>query len=163
MPIYLEFEQKIQELDEQLAKLKEVEKDGEVDASEPVKALEKKILDTKNQSSLADYFILATCSNSIQASSCCEELIVQAKAKGFTSLSVEGKYLDSDWILIDLGEVIVHLFNGTSREIYALDEHWSESTIVEIPEELYFPRNDNGLAVSSTGPSQKDEDDLDYF
>ena len=49
MPIYLEFEQKIQELDEQLAKLKEVEKDGEVDASEPVKALEKKILDTKKE------------------------------------------------------------------------------------------------------------------
>ena len=49
MAIYLEFEQKIQELDEQLVKLKEIESDGAVDTSEPVKVLEKKIIATKKE------------------------------------------------------------------------------------------------------------------
>ena len=49
MAIYLDFEKKIEELDEQLAKLKEIENKGEVDASATVQELEQKKIDTKKE------------------------------------------------------------------------------------------------------------------
>ena len=96
-----------------------------------------KVIDVKLTSGLADYFILVSAGNPIQAKSMAEEVAFQAKRSKQKVLSIEGKD-GSDWILLDLGDVIVHIFNESVRDIYDLDQLYGDSPIVEIPNEYYF-------------------------
>jgi ribosome-associated protein len=103
-----------------------------------------KVIDVSKTSGLADYFIIASAGNPIQAQSMAEEVAHQAKRLKQGVLSVEGKG-GSDWILLDLGDVIVHIFNESVRDIYDLDHLYAENPIVEIPQEYYFssPEEEN--------------------
>ena len=96
-----------------------------------------KILDVSKTSGLADYFVMASAQNPIQAQSMVEEVAFQAKRLKQTVLSIEGKG-GSDWILLDLGDIIVHIFIESVRDIYDLDQLYGEAPIVEIPQEYYF-------------------------
>jgi len=105
-----------------------------------------KVLDVSKTSGLADYFIIASAQNPIQAGSMAEEVAFQAKRLKQTVLSIEGKG-GSDWILLDLGDVIVHIFIESVRDIYDLDQLYGEAPIVEIPQEYY-----------SSTPAEKSEE-----
>ncbi|TDJ04224.1 MAG: ribosome silencing factor [Deltaproteobacteria bacterium] len=96
-----------------------------------------KVIDVAKTSGLADYFIIVSAGNPIQAQSMAEEVAFQAKRLKQTVLSIEGKG-GSDWILIDLGDVIVHIFSESVRDIYDLDQLYADGPIVEIPHEYYF-------------------------
>ena len=72
---------------------------------------------------------------------------------GYQAVSKEGWKADSDWILLDLGDIIVHIFLESSRSVYDLDNLWSESRPVEIPQEYYFSSEEAEAAL----------DDKDYF
>ncbi len=52
-------------------------------------------------------------------------------------LSCEG-YESADWILLDTGDVMIHVFNGPSRDVYDLDMIYAKNEQVKIPEEFYF-------------------------
>src|SRR5210317_905241 len=82
-----------------------------------------KIYDVSNRTSLADYFILGSMSNAVQAKAAAEEISLQLKRLGYPSKSIEGKD-GADWILLDHGDVIVHIFVDISRDNYAVDELW---------------------------------------
>jgi len=96
-----------------------------------------KVIDVAKTSGLADFFIIASAGNPIQAQSMAEEVAYQAKRLKQGVLSIEGKG-GSDWILLDLGDVIVHIFSESVRDIYDLDQLYADSPIVEIPQEYYF-------------------------
>ena len=100
------------------------------------KGINLKILDMKRSTSLADYFVLASASNTTQASSMANEIIVQMKRSGSNVLSKEGLYENADWILLDMGDLIVHIFQQTARDVYDLDHLWDVET-VQIPNEYY--------------------------
>lgn len=77
------------------------------------------------KSSLADYMVIASARSTRQVSSIADKLIEAIKAAGLGTPKVEGKE-NADWVLIDGGDVIVHLFRPEVREFYQLEKFWAK-------------------------------------
>jgi ribosome-associated protein len=73
-----------------------------------------------------EYFVIATGRNERQLNAISEEIIHQARNLGSNVIGVEGEP-SSGWVLIDLGDVVVHLFTPQARELYDLDLLWGEA------------------------------------
>jgi ribosome-associated protein len=101
------------------------------------KGLNIKIFDMSNSSSLCDFNIIASAQNTTQARSVVDVLVPTLRNTEVDVKSVEGVD-EAEWILIDAGDVIVHLFLETSRDIFDLDMLWKNQKQIEIPEEYYF-------------------------
>jgi ribosome-associated protein len=115
------------------------------------KGINLKVLDVKKRSSLSDYFIIGSATNSTQAQAMADAILVQIKRHGHTVLSSEGRR-DSDWILIDFGDVMAHIFIESARSAYALEQVWGDGNDVEIPQEYYFAGDDG--ATNSGGDNK---------
>lgn len=96
-----------------------------------------KVFDTRKSSALCDYSILATAQNATQARAMVDEISFNLKENGAKIVSYEG-YESADWILLDTGDIIVHIFNGPARDVYDLDMILMKNPQVKIPEEFYF-------------------------
>jgi ribosome-associated protein len=96
-----------------------------------------KVFDMRKSTSLCDYSILATAQNATQCRAMADEIAANLKLHGASIVSYEG-YESADWILLDTGDVIVHVFNGPSRDVYDLDMIFAKNQQVKIPEEFYF-------------------------
>lgn len=91
------------------------------------------LLDMRGLVSYTDYFIIAEGESAMQARAMAEEVISALKKEGFPVFQVEG--LDSaGWVLLDCGEMIVHIFLPELRAFYALENFWSEAPREEISE-----------------------------
>ena len=96
-----------------------------------------KVFDMTKGSALCDYNIVATAQNPTQARAMADEIARQLRAQGTEIKSFEG-YGSADWILLDTGDVIVHVFQENTRDAYDLDHVFGERPQVKIPEEFYF-------------------------
>ena len=96
-----------------------------------------KVLDVHKISSLADYFIIASATNSTQARSMADNISIQLKKHGFAPRSIEGLH-ESDWILLGFGDIIVHVFVEPATQIYDLDDVWKEAKRIDIPNDYYY-------------------------
>ena len=96
-----------------------------------------KIFDLRKSSALCDYSILATAQNATQARALVDEISSNLQHFGAKIVSYEG-YEGADWILLDTGDIIVHIFNGPARDVYDLDMIFARAPQVKIPEEFYF-------------------------
>lgn len=96
-----------------------------------------KIHDVRKMTAMADYFIICSAENPTQAMAIADEIARMAKANDEVIISQEGRG-ESDWVLIDLANVIIHIFLETARDKYALDELWAKAPLVSIPESYYF-------------------------
>ena len=67
--------------------------------------------------------IIATCRSSRHANSTADEVVKKLKKKGIKCPNPEGKPL-SDWLIVDVGNIIVHLFRPEIRELYTLETLW---------------------------------------
>jgi ribosome-associated protein len=101
-----------------------------------------KIFDLKKISSLWDYSILGTAQNATQARAMADEISSNLREIGAHIVSFEG-YDSADWILIDTGDILVHVFNGPARDVYDLDMIYTRNPQVKIPEEYYFGKPTN--------------------
>ena len=84
------------------------------------------VIDLKNKTSIADYFIIATCRSSRHADAIAEELTRKLKKIGVKCPNPEGRPR-CDWIIVDAGTVIVHLFKPEIRKLYNLEKLWNMS------------------------------------
>tara|TARA_B100000963_G_scaffold170496_1_gene148339 strand:- start:28 stop:402 length:375 start_codon:yes stop_codon:yes gene_type:complete len=87
------------------------------------KAIDIKAIDLKNRSSIADFMIIASGNSSRQVSSMANNLIKKFKDKGISTRKPEG-ITNSDWVLIDAYDIIIHLFRPEVRHFYALEKMW---------------------------------------
>jgi len=117
------------------------------------KALNLKIYDCSKSSSLTDFYILASTTNSTQSESMAQEISRQLKNNGHEALSKEG-IGTSEWALIDFGDIIVHIFQESARDVYDLDHLWRNLPQLSIPNEYYF---------SATGTEKPKKADEGYF
>jgi ribosome-associated protein len=101
------------------------------------KGINIKIFDMSNSSSLCDYNIIASAQNTIQSKAMVDVLVPSLRHTEVEVRSVEGVD-EAEWILVDAGDVIVHLFLETSRDIFDLDMLWKNQKQIQIPEEYYF-------------------------
>jgi ribosome-associated protein len=87
------------------------------------KAIDPIIIDLTGKTSIADAMVIATGSSQRHLASMAEHLIVRLKRAGLLGLGAEGGG-QSDWLLIDAGDVIVHLFKDEIRRFYDLERLW---------------------------------------
>ena len=83
------------------------------------------VIDLKGKTSIADYMIVASGTSHRQVVTMAEHLREKLKSLGIKSVSVEG-LSQGDWVLIDGGDVIVHLFRPEIREFYCLEKLWGD-------------------------------------
>ena len=96
-----------------------------------------KIFDMRKSTALCDYSIIATAQNATQARAMADEVAQNLKLNGAKLVSFEG-YDQADWILIDTGDIFVHIYNGPARDIYDFDMLHAKTAQVQIPQEFYF-------------------------
>lgn len=101
------------------------------------KAENVKILDLKGKSSFTDYFMICSGMTDRQVRAIAESIEAEAKKFGLTVLSVEGLE-DCRWVLIDLGDVVAHVFIDAVRDFYDLEKLWVGSPKISIPENYYL-------------------------
>jgi ribosome-associated protein len=87
-------------------------------------------VDVTRRSSFTDYMIFATGTSTRHVVSIAEAVVDAAEKTGQSILGVEGKDV-GDWVLVDLGDAIVHIMLPKIREFYELEKLWGEDTIVE--------------------------------
>ncbi|MCQ9210069.1 ribosome silencing factor [Granulicatella seriolae] len=91
-------------------------------------------LDVRNLTPMADYFVIAHARNEKQMEAIVDEIEKVVEENGYTVKSIEGK--DSGrWILVDLTDVIVHIFYYSERGFYNLEKLWSDAPIVNVASE----------------------------
>lgn len=105
------------------------------------KGLNLKIIDMKQSSSLADYYVLGSTENPTTSRSIADSLQRHYKNHKISVRSLEGVE-EGEWILIDAGDVIVHIFLENVRDIFDLDNLFRENPTVAIPQEYYFANRD---------------------
>jgi len=96
-------------------------------ALEDFKAVDIQTIDVSEQNPLTELFVIASGSSSRHLKSMAENLIIKAKAAGCPPLGVEGQR-QSDWVLVDLNDVIVHLMLPQARAFYNLEKLWEASS-----------------------------------
>jgi ribosome-associated protein len=89
------------------------------------------VLDMRGETAAFDYFVIATGTSNRQLRAMSDAIDdVLQKQYGRRRLGLEG-YQDSHWILLDYGSVVVHLFDGPTREYYRLEDLWAGAVRVE--------------------------------
>lgn len=101
-----------------------------VTAIEDKKGFDVLVLDLKGKSSIADYFIICTGKSQKNVQGIADEVKVKMEEKEIFKIGIEG-YQEASWILLDYDDILVHVFDQSSRELYMLEELYSEA------EELY--------------------------
>ena len=87
------------------------------------------LLDTRKVCSFADYFVICNGESERQLRAIYEEVEHSLKKDGVLPARHEGR-VDSGWLLLDYGDVIVHIFSTEEREFYQLDQLWSQADLV---------------------------------
>jgi len=90
------------------------------------KATDVDIFDVKKITSMADYILIASGNSRRQVNALADKLIQNVKENKFETLGVEGK-AEGEWVLVDLGDIIVHIMHPSSREYYQLEKLWRNS------------------------------------
>jgi ribosome-associated protein len=94
-----------------------------IDALADMKALEVKVLDVRGLTDVADYMVIASGTSDRHVRSVAQRVVERTKEAGFRPHGVEGQQ-DSDWVLIDLNDMIVHVMLPRVREFYGLEKLW---------------------------------------
>jgi ribosome-associated protein len=90
---------------------------------EDSKAEEITTIDIQDKSALADYMVIASGRSNRHVSAVADHLLRELKSTGHKSIKVEGLQ-KADWVLVDIGDIIIHLFRPEVREFYALEKMW---------------------------------------
>jgi ribosome-associated protein len=98
-----------------------------LDALADMKALEVKVLDVRGLTDIADFMVIASGTSDRHVRSVAQRVVEKTKEAGFRPHGVEGQQ-DSDWVLIDLHEMIVHVMLPRVREFYGLEKLWDLTT-----------------------------------
>lgn len=101
-----------------------------MDAIERLKGEDIVLMDIQALSVIADYFVIASADNERQLKAMAQAVVETADAKRKTSLPSFDRQVTSGWVLVDLGDVIVHLFSPAVRAYYDLEELWAQSRVL---------------------------------
>jgi ribosome-associated protein len=99
------------------------------------KAMDVVLLDMREVSSITDYFLICSGGSNRQVQAIADAIDEQLGKQGVSSLGVEG-YKDAHWILMDYGDVIVHVFSADTRTFYDLEGLWGEAPKLDLPPEM---------------------------
>ena len=96
------------------------------------KALEVTVLDLRGIASFTDYFMIASGTNLRQVQAIADGVVDQLKKQGTRAARVEG-YRKGEWVLVDYGDFIVHVFEDKARRFYDLERLWRDAPRWDVP------------------------------
>jgi ribosome-associated protein len=112
------------------------------------KALDPVVLDLRAIASFTDYFLITSGTNSRQVQAIADEIVEQLKKQGTRAARVEG-YSTAEWVLVDYGDFVVHVFEEKSRRFYDLERLWRDAARVPLPPEFAAASDDSSLRKES--------------
>ena len=95
-----------------------------ITALEDLKAIDIRVLDVRELTSITDYMVICSGTSNRHVKSIANSVITSSKANDIQPLGIEGE-TDSEWILIDLGDILVHVMQSKARERYDLESLWT--------------------------------------
>lgn len=93
------------------------------------------VLDLRGLTVIADYFVIATASSPVNSRALVDNVLDATRGAGIKGITPEGLG-DATWVLLDMGDVIVHVFDTEHRDFYQLERLWGDAPRVPVPEEL---------------------------
>ncbi len=96
------------------------------------KAIDIVLLDLREIATFTDYFVITSGSNERQVQAISDGILETLKKAGTSAARVEG-YKTAEWILLDYGDFVVHVFDEKARRFYDLERLWRESKRLELP------------------------------
>ncbi|MGD9563389.1 MAG: ribosome silencing factor [Pyrinomonadaceae bacterium] len=100
------------------------------------KAIDIKVLDLRQVATFTEFFVIASGTNQRQVQAIADEITEQLKKQlGTRAIRVEG-YSAGEWVLLDFGDFVIHIFNKEAREFYDLERLWRDAQRVEMPANL---------------------------
>lgn len=100
-----------------------------VEAAESKQAKDIKVLDLRALTSFADFFVVLSGANARQIQAIANEIETQLKKLGEYPNSVEG-YQNAEWVLLDYGDYLIHIFTEKARQYYDLERLWRDAKVV---------------------------------
>jgi ribosome-associated protein len=95
------------------------------------KATDVRLLHVAGLTIVADYFVICTAGSSVNARAVADEVRRALKEKADISpIGTEGRE-EGWWVLVDFGDVVVHVFQDDARQYYAIDETWADAAVVQ--------------------------------
>jgi ribosome-associated protein len=104
-------------------------------AASDKKAVEMVVLDLREIASFTDYFLITSGTNVRQVQAIADAVVEQLKKQGTRAARVEG-YKTGEWVLVDYGDFIVHVFEDKARHFYDLERLWRDALRVALPADL---------------------------
>jgi ribosome-associated protein len=104
-----------------------------INAMEDKKATDIRVIDIAGISTLGDYFLIASGSNINQIHAITDEIEEKLGRAGMSPRQIEG-YTNANWVLMDYGDIIIHVFDEENRLFYNLEKIWKDGKSVEIEE-----------------------------
>jgi len=104
-----------------------------VRAAESKKAIDVQVLDLRDVTSFADFFVICTGANPKQIQAITEEIGQRLAERGEHPVSVEG-FGNAEWVLADYGDYLIHVFSAKARAYYDLERLWRHAKVVAVPE-----------------------------
>ncbi len=93
-------------------------------ALDDLKAVDPVVIDVRALTSVMDYLVIASGSSSRHVKSLANNVVVEAKAEGFTPIGMEGDG-PGEWVLVDFGDIVVHVMQPAIRGLYDLESLWA--------------------------------------
>ncbi len=123
-------------------------------AASDLKADEIIALDVSEQLVLTDVFLIASGTNERQVSAIVDAIEEALHRAGVKAIRREGK-TEGRWVLLDFGDIVVHVQLAEDRQYYALERLWKDGPVIELPEEVTRPRSTLDDASAATGDGQR--------
>ncbi|WP_298635038.1 ribosome silencing factor [uncultured Umboniibacter sp.] len=102
-----------------------------VDALEDIKAVDITVLDVSDKTDVFDTIIIATGNSNRQVNALAANVVDEVKQRGIQPIGVEGREA-SEWVLVDLGDIVVHTMLPAIREFYALEKLWGDTPEAQV-------------------------------
>lgn len=107
---------------------------------------------------VTDYFVLATGANARQVKVIAEEVEDKLREAGLKAIGREGEK-EGTWLLVDFGDLVVHVFQPAEREFYRLEKLWSDAPRLELPAEVVNASRPAGAATHDARDAEASEAD----
>ncbi|MED5525189.1 ribosome silencing factor [Gallaecimonas pentaromativorans] len=98
-------------------------KDFVVDKADDLKAVDIKTLDVRGKSSVCEFLVICSGTSRTHVNAIAENVVTEAKQTGMQPLGIEGK-AGGEWVLVDLGDVVLHVMQEQTRDFYQLEKLW---------------------------------------